>query len=129
MRSIAVLVVEQELRERLGQLGLADAGRAEEQERADRAVRVLQPGTRAAHSIRDRAQRLVLPDTRLRSASPFAAASRARLPSSCRRECPSSARRRRDVFAHDFETSAVAFRSFASLGCLGDLLFRARMSP
>ena len=38
------LVVEQELGERPGQLGLADAGRAEEQERADRPVRVGQAG-------------------------------------------------------------------------------------
>ncbi|MEA2379145.1 MAG: ATP-dependent Clp protease ATP-binding subunit ClpB [Thermoleophilaceae bacterium] len=38
-------VVEQELRERLGQLGLADTGRADEQERADWAVRVLEPGS------------------------------------------------------------------------------------
>ena len=40
------LVVEQELGERLGQLGLADAGRAEEQERADRAVRIAEPRPR-----------------------------------------------------------------------------------
>ena len=40
MRTIAVLVVEQELGEGAGQLGLADAGRAEEQERADRPARV-----------------------------------------------------------------------------------------
>ena len=40
MRTIALLVVEQELGERPGQLGLADAGRAEEHERPDRAVRV-----------------------------------------------------------------------------------------
>jgi hypothetical protein len=40
-RTIAVLVVEQEFGERLGQLGLADAGRAEEHERADRTVRIL----------------------------------------------------------------------------------------
>ena len=36
------LVVEHELGERAGELGLADAGRAEEDERADRPVRVLQ---------------------------------------------------------------------------------------
>ncbi len=34
-------VVEQEFGERLGQFGLADAGRAKEQERAERAVGVL----------------------------------------------------------------------------------------
>jgi hypothetical protein len=35
--------------QRLGQLGLADAGGAEEHERADRPVRILQAGARAAH--------------------------------------------------------------------------------
>ena len=44
-----VLVVEQVGGERLGQLGLADAGRPEEQERADGTGRVLQTGTRPAH--------------------------------------------------------------------------------
>ena len=43
------LVVEQIFGQRLGQLGLADAGRAQEHERAHRAVRVLQAGARAAH--------------------------------------------------------------------------------
>ncbi len=37
------LVVEHELGERAGELGLADAGRAEEDERADRAIRILEP--------------------------------------------------------------------------------------
>ena len=37
-----VRVIEQEFGERLGQLRLADAGRAEEQEGAERAVRILQ---------------------------------------------------------------------------------------
>ncbi len=37
------LVVEHELGERTRELGLADAGRAEEDERADRPVRILQP--------------------------------------------------------------------------------------
>ena len=41
------LVVEQERCQRLGQLGLADAGRAQEDERAERPVGVLQTGTRA----------------------------------------------------------------------------------
>src|SRR3954466_15338212 len=39
-----LLGVEQELRQRLGQLGLADARGAEEDERADRAVRVGKAG-------------------------------------------------------------------------------------
>ena len=54
MRDHGLLVVKQELGERLAQLGLADAGRAQEQERADRPVRVLQAGARAAHRVRDR---------------------------------------------------------------------------
>ena len=56
------LVVEQEFGERLGQLGLADAGGAEEHERADRPVRVLQAGARAAHRGRDRLHRFCLAD-------------------------------------------------------------------
>ena len=48
------LVVEHELGERTGELGLADAGRAEEDERADRAVGILQAGARAAERVRDR---------------------------------------------------------------------------
>ena len=59
------LVVEHELRERAGELGLADAGRAEEDERADRPVRVLQAGARAAQRVRDRRDRLVLADDAL----------------------------------------------------------------
>ena len=47
-----VLVVEQELGQRLAQLGLADAGGAEEQERADRPIRIAQArrGCGARHS-------------------------------------------------------------------------------
>ena len=56
------LVVEHELGQRPRQLGLADAGRAEEDERADRTVRVLQAGARPAQSVRDRLDRLVLAD-------------------------------------------------------------------
>ena len=51
------LVVEQEVRERLGQLGLADAGRAEEQERAGRPVGVADAGPRAAYGVGHRARR------------------------------------------------------------------------
>ena len=57
-----VLRVEHELGERAGQLGLADAGRAEEQERADRPVRVAQARARAAQGVGDRHDRLVLAD-------------------------------------------------------------------
>ena len=53
-----VLVVEQKLRQRLGQLGLADARGPEEHERADRPVRILQAGARPAHRGRHRLARL-----------------------------------------------------------------------
>ena len=43
-------------------LGLADAGRAEEDERADRSLRVLQAGTRAADGAGDRLDRVLLAD-------------------------------------------------------------------
>src|SRR5882724_8277576 len=56
------LVVEHELGERARQLGLADAGGTEEQERADRLVRVAEPGAAAAHGVGHRADRLVLAD-------------------------------------------------------------------
>ena len=59
------LVVEHELRERARELGLADAGRAEEDERADRAVRILQPGARAPERVRDRLDGRVLADDAL----------------------------------------------------------------
>jgi hypothetical protein len=39
-----LLGIEHELGERLGEFGLADAGRTEEQERADRPVRVGEAG-------------------------------------------------------------------------------------
>ena len=48
MRTIARRIVEQEFGERLGQLGLADAGGAEEQEGAERPVGVLQARAGAA---------------------------------------------------------------------------------
>ena len=57
-----VLVVEQGLCQGLGQLGLADAGRAEEQEGTDRPVRVGDAGARAQDGLADQAYRLVLPD-------------------------------------------------------------------
>src|SRR5690606_40486241 len=53
------LVVEQELGERLGELGLADARGAEEQERNDRAIRVGQARTRLPDRGRHTAQRFV----------------------------------------------------------------------
>ncbi|CAI09933.1 hypothetical protein ebB234 [Aromatoleum aromaticum EbN1] len=57
--------IEQELGERLAELGLADAGRAQEQERAVRAVLVRKAGARAADRIRDEPHRLVLADDAL----------------------------------------------------------------
>ena len=46
-----VVVVEQEIRHGLGQLGLTHAGRAEEQERAQRAAFVIQARTRTTHGV------------------------------------------------------------------------------
>ena len=60
-----VLGVEHELGERARELGLADAGRAEEEEGADRAVGVLQAGAGAADRGRDGLDRLVLADDAL----------------------------------------------------------------
>ena len=60
-----VLVVEQELGERAGELGLADAGRPEKDERPERPVRILQPGAGAANGVGDRLDRLVLADDAL----------------------------------------------------------------
>jgi hypothetical protein len=57
-----VLIVEQELRERTGELGLADARRSQKDETAQRAVRILQSGARAANGVRDRGHGLVLAD-------------------------------------------------------------------
>src|SRR5262249_45463338 len=54
------LVVEQELGERLGELGLADTGRTEEQEAARRAVRIGHAGARSPNRVRHRAYRFVL---------------------------------------------------------------------
>src|SRR4051794_31204017 len=56
------VVVEHELRKRARELGLAHTRGAEEDERADRPVRVLQPGARAPERVRDRGDRLVLAD-------------------------------------------------------------------
>ena len=57
-----VRLAEQRLGQRPGQLGLADAGRAEEQEAAHRPVRVGQPGPGAADRLGDRVDRVVLAD-------------------------------------------------------------------
>ena len=57
-----LLRVEQEFGERLAQLGLADARRAEEQERAVGAVRIGQARARAPDRVRHQAHGLVLAD-------------------------------------------------------------------
>ena len=57
-----VLVAEQELGQRPGELGLADPRGAEEDERAGGALRVLDPGARAADRLRDGLDRDVLAD-------------------------------------------------------------------
>src|SRR3989442_1995067 len=56
------LVVEQELGQRLRRLRLPDTRRTEEDERAGRPIRILEPGARATYRVRDRRQRLPLPD-------------------------------------------------------------------
>ena len=59
------LVTEQELGERLRGLGLADTGRAQEDERTTRALRVLEAGTRTTDRLRHRLDRVVLTDDAL----------------------------------------------------------------
>ena len=60
-----LLVVEQEVGERLGELGLAHTGGAEEQERAGRAVRVGDAGARTAHRVGHGLDGLLLADDAL----------------------------------------------------------------
>jgi hypothetical protein len=60
-----VLVAEEELGQRLGQLGLTDAGRAGEDERTAGTLRVLQTGTGTPDGLRDRLDRLRLADDAL----------------------------------------------------------------
>src|SRR6476659_5536740 len=60
-----MLVVEEKLGQRAGQLGLADPGRPQEQERAEWAVGVLQPGARPSYRAGDGLYRLVLADDTL----------------------------------------------------------------
>ena len=60
-----LFVVEQELGDAARDFGLADAGRSEEDERADRAIGVLQPGARTADRPRDDVDRRVLADDAL----------------------------------------------------------------
>ena len=60
-----VLVVEEKLGQRAGRLSLADAGGAEEDERTDGAVRVLQAAAGTAHGVGDRFEGLLLADDAL----------------------------------------------------------------
>ncbi len=57
-----VLVTEEELGERLGQLGLTDTGRAGEDERTTGTLRVLQTGTRTTDRLRERLDGVLLAD-------------------------------------------------------------------
>src|SRR6202011_888203 len=57
--------VEQRRRERPGQLGLADAGRSQEDEGADRPTRRLNTGAGANEGVGDELHGLVLPDDAL----------------------------------------------------------------
>ena len=56
------IIIEQEPGQRLGQLSLADPGGAQEQEAAERTVRVLQPGARAPHRLGHGNHRVLLAD-------------------------------------------------------------------
>ena len=60
-----VLAAEEELGERLGELGLTDTGGAGEDERATGTARVLQAGTRAADRLRERLDGVVHADDAL----------------------------------------------------------------
>src|SRR5215207_3044580 len=60
-----VLVAEQELGQRLGQLGLADAGRSGEDERSARPLRVLQAGASTTDRTGERPDRVMLTDVAL----------------------------------------------------------------
>src|SRR4051812_43824775 len=57
-----VLVIEQEFGERPGRFGLADAGRAEEDEAADRLVGILEARAAATYGVRDGDDGLALAD-------------------------------------------------------------------
>src|SRR5256886_9482384 len=60
-----VLVVEQKFRERARQLGFADTGRAEKNERTNWAIRVLQTGAGATDGVGNGFDRFVLTDDAL----------------------------------------------------------------
>ena len=62
-----IFTAKQEARQGFGQLGLADAGRSQEDEGADRAAGVFQAGTCPAHGFGDRFDGFFLPDDVLRA--------------------------------------------------------------
>jgi hypothetical protein len=68
-----IFAAEHEARQRLGQFGLANTGRAKEDKGANRAARVFETSARAADSLRDGLNRLILADDVLRSSLPSAA--------------------------------------------------------
>ena len=68
MRTMRVLVVEQEFGERAREFGLADAGWAEKDERADRPLGIAESGARTANGIGDSLQRRILADDALAQA-------------------------------------------------------------
>ena len=75
----ALGVAEQVARELLRELGLADAGRAREQQRADRALRIVEAGLEPRdHARRDRARRVLADHAVARAALAIAAVSSAR---------------------------------------------------
>ena len=73
----ALGVAEQVARELLGELGLADAGRAGEQQRADRALRIVEAGLEARDHAAATVHAASWPITPLRSAAAIAAVSSA----------------------------------------------------
>ena len=58
-------IAKHELGQGASEEGFADAGRAEKDERADRAFRILQVGARTAERLADRADRFILADDAL----------------------------------------------------------------
>ena len=57
-----VAAAEQELGQRLGELGLADAGRPDEEERRERLARVLEPRLEDGDEVDDLLDRVRLPE-------------------------------------------------------------------
>ena len=91
-----VLVVEQKFGERTRQFRFADAGRAEKNKRADRAIFILQTGAGATDGVRHGDDRFVLTNHALVTDAPRASSIfRARLPANAKPECASNSKRLR----------------------------------